>query len=519
MASKLAHLGPHLSMVEGHYSGIILCRNICNVWILQFLLVQLSYCQCVSSNKGSNEPESNIIEHWRQASTSNESRGAGAMAFSLSCSEGLASIRTQSAWMRKLTCYQEEADPNTAIFKDTRTLVVLRTFVSRSKQSSGCDALHIKEITEEEFSHRTAAATSALPQPAAPSVPNAARSRSPRRTVACHTPLESVREQLDRMKPGELHQVIALAVSRLNSTYVTPQTTLLAQKAELQKEVLKRPWREWPEVLASAIAAWRADAHFDPTDLREVNHTSMDRTSYAVEGSFHEAIDFLFNWPPHVGSCGTFKQTRQCQLDPPSFVANSWYKSGQLCADTREAFDAARLGGPPPYRLPNEATDVFQAEIQFRYCHGDLAPAARIRYQHFLENKTWVAALPPPDLKSWASNSHRFHYVGKLIDYGKPTRKVLGAPEQARRMNPYDMELFDEVLDHEREVELNARELNMSKKNYLMLCDPPEEKPKTQTTHLELGCSPQQYMAAVKHGERQEMRHLLDLEEFRSTSD
>ena len=129
-----------------------------------------------------------------------------------------------------------------------------------------------------------------------------------------------------------------------------------------------------------------------------------------------------------------------------------------------------------------------------------------------------MAALPPPDLKSWASNLHRFHYVGKLVDYGKPTRKVSGAPEQARRMNPYEIELFNRVQEQEHEVELNARELNVSKKTYLAMCDPPEEKPKKQTTPLELGCSPQQYMDAVRHGERQEMRHILDLEEFRSTS-
>ena len=103
------------------------------------------------------------------------------MAFSLSCSEHLASVRKQCAWICKLAVYQEEANPNTAIFKDKRSLVELRTFVSRSKKATGCDSLQIQEITEEEFSHRAGAAT-------------ADRSRSPRRTITRHTPFESIRE-------------------------------------------------------------------------------------------------------------------------------------------------------------------------------------------------------------------------------------------------------------------------------------------------------------------------------------
>ena len=81
------------------------------------------------------------------------------MAFALSCSQSLPEVRTQCSWICKLSVYQGEANPNTAIFRDTRSLAVLRTFVSRSKKAAGCDKLQVQEISEDEFLQRQAIAS------------------------------------------------------------------------------------------------------------------------------------------------------------------------------------------------------------------------------------------------------------------------------------------------------------------------------------------------------------------------
>ena len=322
--------------------------------------------------------------------------------------------------MQCLSEYYAEADPTTAVLKDPRVFHSLQQGVSRIKKKMELRIFQIKEITEEEFSQRAAAATAAAPFPppatssAAPP-PATDRSRSPRRTLVRHTPFESVKGLLPKLSDAEMHVILALSASRLAPKHVTPQTSLIAAKLELQREVMQRPWREWADVVAPMIAQWRAAPSFEPLDLNAVNHMTCDRIQKPTEASFHEAVEFLFNWPPHEGRSGSFKKTRCCELDPP-IVARTWYKSGPLCPVSRFK-EFAKGVEDGPYRIPHEAHAVFYAEVQFVDCQNDLTPLVRIRYKHFLENRGWVAALPPPDFKLWASTTSRFEWCGKVVDY------------------------------------------------------------------------------------------------------
>ena len=209
--------------------------------------------------------------------------------------------------MQGLSEYYAEADPTTAILKDPRVFHSLQQGVSRIKKKMELRIFQIKEITEEEFSQRAAAATAAaLASPpattAAPAPPPATdHSRSPRRTLVRHTPFESVKGLLPKLSDAEMHVILALSASRLAPKHVTPQTSLIAAKLELQREVMQRPWREWADVVAPMIARWRAAPYFEPRDLNAVNHMTYDRVIKPTEGSFHEAVEFLFNWPPHEG--------------------------------------------------------------------------------------------------------------------------------------------------------------------------------------------------------------------------
>jgi len=330
--------------------------------------------------------------------------------------------------MQGLSEYYAEADPTTAILKDPRVFHSLQQGVSRIKKKMELRIFQIKEITENEFSCRAAAATAAAPFPppatssAAPP-PATDRSRSPRRTLVRHTPFESVKGLLPKLSDAEMHAILALAASRLAPKHVTPQTSLIAAKLELQREVMQRPWREWADVVAPMIAQWRADPSFEPLDLNEVTHMTYDRIQKPTEGSFHEAVEFLFNWPPHDGTIGNFKKTRCCELDPPIF-SKTWYKSGPLCP---VSFVREFARGDGTFRIPHEAHAVFYAEVQFIDCQNELTPMVRIRHKHFLENRGWATALPPPDFKLWASTPSRFEWAGKVVDYGKAAVVVFSA--------------------------------------------------------------------------------------------
>ena len=132
------------------------------------------------------------------------------LSYALSCSQPLSDIRKRSGWICKLSIYQEESGGYTAIFKDSRSLTTLRTFVSRSKKDCNCDILQIQEITEAEFIQREAVAASiVVTAPSSSSTHADARSRSPRPTLARHTPFEGVKELLPKLSKSESLAVLA----------------------------------------------------------------------------------------------------------------------------------------------------------------------------------------------------------------------------------------------------------------------------------------------------------------------
>ena len=167
--------------------------------------------------------------------------------------------------------------------------------------------------------------------------------------MARRTPLETVREQFDKMQQGELQQVMALCAARMfTCKVVSPQTSLLDAKARIQRELLQKPFTEWADVVAPFIATCRKDKLFCERDVTRYEHHSRDERHMHLDPS-HEAIHFLYNWPPHEGSAGTFKETRCCQLDPP-IRPTTWYKSGPL---HHYQFVDHRMTTPDgPYKVP-----------------------------------------------------------------------------------------------------------------------------------------------------------------------
>ena len=170
--------------------------------------------------------------------------------------------------MRCLPLYYVEADPTTAIFQDPRAFHSLQQVVSRTKKKMELRLFQIKEITEAEFTEREAVAASIVVTAPSSSTNADARSRSPRPTLARHTPFESVKELMPKLSDSERIAVIALAASGLYTAHIrSPQTTLLEEKARFQRELLKRPFTEWAEVMAPFIKACRADPRFRERDI------------------------------------------------------------------------------------------------------------------------------------------------------------------------------------------------------------------------------------------------------------
>ena len=339
------------------------------------------------------------------------------MPYSLSCSEPIARVRAESSWLRCLPLYYAEADPTTAIFQDSRKLGALQQRVHQTKKKMELQLFQIKEITEAQFIEREAVAASIVVTAPSSSTNAEARSRSPRPTLARHTPFEGVKELLPKLSGSERLAVLALLTSGLYTCHVrSPQTTLLEEKARFQRELLKKPFTEWAEVMAPFIKACRADPRFKERDVTRLEQHGPNEV-HACFDPFHEAIQFLYNWPPHQSSAGTFKETRCCQLDPP-IQATTWYKSGPL--HCYEAIDHRLVGLNGPFKVPLESHEVLFAKVQFYDCEGSLSPVIKIKMKHFMENKNWVKGFPPPDLTELASTYHKFNYVGYLCDYAAP---------------------------------------------------------------------------------------------------
>jgi len=345
-----------------------------------------------------------------------------------------------------------------------RTLANYKQKVSVKKSSYAPAKIQLSELTFADYDDALRRSEAAPPLASSSAARTSERSRSPHGSevagadrflvmtgaaaLARRTPLETVREQLDTMAQGELHQVMALCAARLFTTNMTPQSVLLKCKAELQSEVLQTPWRKWAEVMAPHIAQARADPNFDveatcrlthqPPVLCRTSDGSEERlvglSQKSVPGTFSEAVDFLINWPPHEGTTGSFTRTRCCEFDP-RIKALYWRKEGPLChygsLERTLSRDGKYLSGP--FKVPLEAHEVFYAVVQFVDCNEELSEAVTIRYKHFAENKSWIRDFPLPDLKVWANDVDRFNHMGKLCDFGR----VRGTPHCAFNAAPY----------------------------------------------------------------------------------
>mgnify|MGYP006056284665 CR=1 FL=1 len=332
------------------------------------------------------------------------------------------------------------------------TLTLYKQKISVKKGKLNGAKYQLSPMTFADYDDAVRRSEAAPPLAASSTTRTSERSRSPHLVMAAalarRTPLETVREQLDTMAQGELHQVMALCAARLFTTNLTPQTVLLKCKAELQSEVLQTPWRKWAEVMAPHIAQARADPNFDveatcrlthqPPILCRTSDSSEERlvgpSQKSVPGSFSEAVDFLVNWPPHEGTTGSFTRTRCCEFDP-RIKALYWRKEGPLChygsLERTLSRDGKYLSGP--FKVPPEAHEVFYAVVRFVDCNEELSEAVTIRYKHFAENKNWIRDFPLPDLKVWANDVDRFNHMGKLCDFGR----VRGTPHCAFNAAPY----------------------------------------------------------------------------------
>jgi len=331
------------------------------------------------------------------------------------------------AFIRTAPVYLQTGDKKAVIelplyMDPTKTLAHYKQKISAKKAVLAPSKYVLTEITLAEYD----AASIYTP-------PRVDRSRSPHRTLARHTPLESVREQLNKMQHGELQQLLGLVAARMYTPRViSPQTTLLDVKAAIQRALLVKPYTEWASVLAPFIAECRANPAFNEREVDEIithgSHGNVKKSRTGANGPFEEAIDFLYNWPPHEGSGGIFRETRSYQLDP-RISMRTWRKRGPLC-DHMEV--NRHCSGKGPHKVPHEAHEVFYAQVAFIDCNGAVSPAVDIKMNHFLENKAWARDCPPPSLALWASTQHRFEYEGLLCNYGDH-RTVL-SPEEERAM-------------------------------------------------------------------------------------
>jgi len=317
------------------------------------------------------------------------------------------------AFIRTAPVYLQTGDKKAVIelplyMDPTKTLAHYKQKISAKKAVLAPSKYVLTEITLAEYD----AASIYTP-------PRVDRSRSPHRTLARHTPLESVREQLNNMQHGELQQLLALVAARLYTPRViSPQTTLMGVKAAIQRALLVKPYTEWASVLAPFIAECRANPAFNEREVDEIithgSHGNVKKSRTGANGPFEEAIDFLYNWPPHEGSGGIFRETRSYQLDP-RISMRTWRKRGPLC-DHMEV--NRHCSGKGPHKVPHEAHEVFYAPVAFEDCNGAMSPVVDIKMNHFLENKAWARDCPPPSLALWASTVQRFEYTGLLCNYG-----------------------------------------------------------------------------------------------------
>jgi len=316
------------------------------------------------------------------------------------------------AFIRTAPVYLQTGDKKAVIelplyMDPTKTLAHYKQKISAKKAVLAPSKYVLTEITLAEYD----AASIYTP-------PRVDRSRSPHRTLARHTPLESVREQLNKMQHGELQQLLGLVAARMYTPRViSPQTTLLDVKAAIQRALLVKPYTEWASVLAPFIAECRANPAFNEREVDEIithgSHGNVKKSRTGANGPFEEAIDFLYNWPPHEGSGGIFRETRSYQLDP-RISMRTWRKRGPLC-DHMEV--NRHCSGKGPHKVPHEAHEVFYAQVAFIDCNGAVSPTVDIKMNHFLENKAWARDCPPPSLALWASTQHRFQYAGLLCNY------------------------------------------------------------------------------------------------------
>ena len=159
--------------------------------------------------------------------------------FQLESSQSLPEHRYNPVlFIRTALAYQQTGD-TTAVMElpiyidPTKTLAHYKQKISAKKAVLAPSKYVLTEITLAEYDAASISAASI-------SAPSVDRSRSPPAMLARHTPLESVREQLNKMSQGDLQQVMALCAARMFTCHVrSPQTTLLEEKARFQRELLK----------------------------------------------------------------------------------------------------------------------------------------------------------------------------------------------------------------------------------------------------------------------------------------
>jgi len=223
-----------------------------------------------------------------------------------------------------------------------------------------------------------------------------------------------------------------------------------------------------------------------------VTHTKG--TGRYPAGSFNEAVEFLFNWPPHEGMSGSFKKTRCCELDPP-IVARTWWKSGPLCpyVQIRDYCKEYQTGA---CRIPLDSHEVFYAELHLIDCQNELTPMVRIRHKHFMENRRWAADLPPPDFKLWASTMRRFEWWGKVADYS-------AAPPI---IDTYEKDLAIEARYIGKSIEETRALLNERMQEEMDM----EMDTEVDNMHLKLGITEKQYQVGMEEAHRYETGAVAD---------
>jgi len=284
----------------------------------------------------------------------------------------IAFVRTAMQY-KQVTTHKAVLELAATMDSPSKTLTNYRQKISVKKSAFAPARIKLTELNFAEYD----AATVDIVASAPPRVSDD-RSRSPRLALARRTPIETVREQLNLMTQGDLHQIMALCASRFRRgvPVISAESTLLADKREVQLQLLEAPWTERASILEPFVARIKSQPGFNEMDMMcddlvvmRADHEKIGLTFPIVQPDFQRAMDFVYNWPPHDMG---FKQTRDTSLDPQIYMED-WRKIRTRAMNAYAVASKQMFENDEKVRVPADIQTAFVAEVRFTDINGNVS--------------------------------------------------------------------------------------------------------------------------------------------------